>query len=301
MKIRVSVATTTYNHASFIAQAIDSVLMQDTNFACEQVIGEDRSTDGTRDVVLAYQNQYPDRIRVLAHEKNIGARSNFLQTLAACRGEYVALLEGDDYWTSPHKLQRQVDFLQGCPECSICFHKVDTRYEDGIEPPRKTRLLPTRAIYSLDDLLEHNFIPTCSALYRNGLFGEPPAWIGSTPTGDWPLHVLNAHYGYIGYIDEAMAVHRVHTGGIWSPKGTVERRKAILLTLEVFGQNLDPRYHQRLEDSIARWHLKLLYAELLAKDLDGMLKHLRDLVVRSRISKKSLARAAIWSLGSRTR
>ena len=129
--VKVSVHMITYNHERFIAQAIEGVLMQQTDFAVELVIGEDCSTDGTRAIVRRYGERYPERIRLLLQERNLGARANALATLNACRGQYIALCEGDDYWTDPTKLQKQVDFLESHPECSLCFHRVLVVYEDG--------------------------------------------------------------------------------------------------------------------------------------------------------------------------
>lgn len=108
----VSVWMITYNHEKFIAQAIDSVIMQKTNFDYEIVIGEDCSTDRTREIVLEYKAKHPDKFKLLLQEKNVGMMQNFIVTLKTCNGKYIALLEGDDYWTDPLKLQKQVDFLQ---------------------------------------------------------------------------------------------------------------------------------------------------------------------------------------------
>ena len=122
--MKVSVLTITYNHEKYIAQAIESVLIQEVNFDYELVIGEDCSTDKTREIVIDYQRKYPHKIRLLLNEKNLGMHRNFAQTYHACRGQYIAVLEGDDFWTSPHKLQKQVDFLDNNPDFAICFHNM---------------------------------------------------------------------------------------------------------------------------------------------------------------------------------
>src|SRR5262245_24288404 len=133
VSVKVSVAMITYNHGNFIAQAVESILMQVVNFDYEIIIGEDCSTDETRNVVIEYRNRFPHRIKMLLHDKNVGLMQNFIQTIEACRGQYVALCEGDDYWTSPYKLQKQVDFLESHPEYAICFHNVTVICEDGSE------------------------------------------------------------------------------------------------------------------------------------------------------------------------
>jgi len=214
MSVKVSVAMITYNHERFVAQAIESALEQEVDFEYEIVIGEDRSTDNTREIVFEFQRRRPDRIRLLLRENNLGMIQNFVQTLQACCGEYVAILESDDFWTSSLKLQKQVEFLDSHPECAICFHNVTMMYEDGSEEPYCSQNQKT--ISTLKDLLLSNFIPNCSVMFRRGLFGEFPAWYYSMGMGDRPLHILNAQHGAIGYIDEVLGTYRVHSGGVWS-------------------------------------------------------------------------------------
>ncbi|MBM3299903.1 MAG: glycosyltransferase, partial [Deltaproteobacteria bacterium] len=110
-----SVLMITYNHRPYIAQAIECALNQQTDFPFEIVIGEDCSTDGTREIVFEYQRKHPDVIRVLTSDRNLGPMHNFLRTFDACTGKYVAICEGDDYWHHPEKLKMQVDFLESHP------------------------------------------------------------------------------------------------------------------------------------------------------------------------------------------
>ena len=125
----------TYNHERFIAQAIEGVVMQKTQFSYELVIGEDCSTDNTRVIAESYVRKYPDIIRLLPAEKNLGIWANGLRTLKECKGKYLAFCEGDDYWTSPEKLAKQVEMLEKHPGYSICFHNVLVQYEGGEFPP----------------------------------------------------------------------------------------------------------------------------------------------------------------------
>lgn len=125
----VSVCMITYNHENFIREAIDGVLMQKTDFSIELIIGEDCSTDSTRKIVSEYAEKYPKIIRPLLPDKNLGMSKNFLKTLKACTGKYIALCEGDDYWTDPNKLQKQVDFLEANEEYSICSHRYKVYYD----------------------------------------------------------------------------------------------------------------------------------------------------------------------------
>ena len=119
-----SVMTITYNHEPYIAQAIESFLVQKTTFDVEIVIGEDRSTDNTLQICLDYKAKYPGKVRVLSRDTNIGMMANMIDTFSQCKGKYVAVCEGDDYWTDPYKLQKQVDFLEKNEEYAICCHNV---------------------------------------------------------------------------------------------------------------------------------------------------------------------------------
>ena len=126
----VSVCMITYNHEKYISQSIDGVLMQKTDFPIELVIGEDCSTDNTRNLCMEYKEKYPDKIKLLLPEKNLGMIQNFNATIQSCAGKYIALCEGDDYWIDPYKLQKQVDFLEANPDFSFVYTDVDIYYED---------------------------------------------------------------------------------------------------------------------------------------------------------------------------
>ena len=219
---KVSVCIQTYNHAAYIARALDSVLMQETDFDYEIILGEDESSDGTREVCIDYARRYPDRIRlflrsrqdVITIDGRPTGRYNFIQNLNAARGQYVALLDGDDYWTDPHKLQKQVTLLDQHPDYALCFHAAEAIDAEG--NPIRTIYPPGRQpTYTLRELLQHNFIPALSVLFRNHPEFHPlPHWFTETPYADWPLHILSATRGKLAYIDEVMGVYRRHEGGV---------------------------------------------------------------------------------------
>ncbi len=221
----VSVCIVTYNHDKFIAQAIDSVLMQETDFPFEIIIGEDCSTDGTREIVIDYQQRYPDKIRLLLSTENLGkhtgnGRLNFLRNLNACHGKYIALLEGDDYWTDPLKLQKQVDVLEKHDEYSMCFHKslyIHHRSDGSIlEKVHDLGLVGSTVDYW--EAFAKCMINTATVVFRRELIDCKHSWFYSLPVGDAPLYCLLAGKGKIGFIDDTMVAYRMHDGGIWSGK-----------------------------------------------------------------------------------
>jgi glycosyltransferase involved in cell wall biosynthesis len=263
--MKVSVLMITYNQEEYIAQALDSVLMQEVDFDYEIVIGEDFSTDGTRGIVLDYQRRHPEKIRLLLAEKNLGMIRNLVQTYDACEGEYVAILEGDDYWTSSAKLQKQAKFLDENRGTALCFHTTNCFYDDGSAP---SYLFPAeqKEFSTIEDLLEKNYIQTCSVMFRNRLFGKFPDWFFASVLGDYPLHLLNAGHGGIGYINEVMAAYRIHSAGVWSMQMEKNFVKNVLAGIEMYS-NLDTYFHKQYHSIIKRklyehelalykWHLK---------------------------------------------
>jgi glycosyltransferase involved in cell wall biosynthesis len=234
--MKTSVLIITYNHEKFISQAIDSILMQQTDFDYEIVIGEDCSTDSTRDIVLAYQDKYPDKIKALLPERNLGMQENFFQTFKACHGQYIAMCEGDDFWTDPHKLQKQVDFLDNNSEFSICFHKVQVLENNQLKDDYIAQTPAT--VSTILDLANGNYIHTPSCMFRNNISNTIGSSFFKSPLGDYYLHIMNAQYGKIYYIDECMAVYRVHENSVWSNQKmaykitkTIEAVKAIISDL----------------------------------------------------------------------
>ncbi|HEY6988952.1 MAG TPA: glycosyltransferase [Bryobacteraceae bacterium] len=254
MPPKVSVLLITYNHEKLIAQAIDSVLMQKTTFPIEVVIGEDCSTDGTRDIVRAYSEKYPETIRAILPDVNQGPFQNVMRTLNACRGEYIAGIEGDDYWTAPDKLQQQVDFLDARPECAISFHKVLKVFDDESQPPVEFPEFP-KELATIEDLLSGEFgnlIPSCSAVWRRGLFPRLPAWVEEVGFSDWPIHVLNTTKGHAGFINRCMGVYRIHGGGIWSTQSWRNVMERWVKAYAYMNRELGGRYHAICVDGAFR-------------------------------------------------
>src|SRR5689334_21978219 len=239
---KVSVLITTYNQENLITQTVDSVLMQMVDFDYEIVIGEDASSDRTRQIVMELARQHPEKIRVLLRdpevanrERHLSGKMNFLQALQSCRGEYIAILDGDDYFTSPHKLQKQVDFLDARRDCMICFHNVKAVYENDSDGPEYLCPADQKEITDIKQLLWGNFMPSCSIMYRREPVVQIPDWFYTAKVGDWPLHIFKAQYGKIGYLNEVMAAYRVHEAGAWSLR---KRSHQLLVNLKML-ENID--------------------------------------------------------------
>lgn len=226
----------TYNHEPYIAQAIEGVLMQKTDFPFELVIGEDGSSDGTRRICEAYQEKYPDRIRLLLRDTNIGMMPNFVQTLSACTGRYTALCEGDDYWTDPHKLQQQVDFLEAHPELNLCYHPVKVLRDGELVEDWLTR--PPKADTDILDFARYgNFVHTPSVVMRTNYL-PLPSWLLQSPLGDFPLYMLCLQSGRAHLLPDCMAVYR-YGSGVLSNQQLARKYQAAIRTFELLRDNLE--------------------------------------------------------------
>ncbi|HSX29859.1 MAG TPA: glycosyltransferase [Candidatus Saccharimonadales bacterium] len=215
-----TVCVITYNHARYIREALDSILAQKTNFEWQVVVADDRSTDGTRDILLEYEKKFPKRVHLILQKHNVGAEENWLDLIAYPKSKYLLYMEGDDYFVDNTKLQKQVDFLEAHPDFSLCFHPVRVVYEDG---SKEDELFPTpeqrahKKVLKLNDLLAYNFIQTDSVMYRWRFAAEDvkEAFPRNIIPGDWMLHLMHAESGKIGFIDAVMAVYRRHPGSMW--------------------------------------------------------------------------------------
>jgi glycosyltransferase involved in cell wall biosynthesis len=252
----------TYNHERYIAEAMDGVLRQEVSFPYELIVSEDFSTDGTRDILLDYERRHPEKIRLIFSDRNLNSNRVFTRAVAEARGEYIAMLDGDDWWTSPQKLAKQVGMLEEDPAAAMCFHNVNVVYEDGatrnhafhLQDPKHRLSAPTPAAHTgLDELVQGNYIQTCSVLFRAGALTDIPDWYFEAPLGDWPLYVLLAEHGHVIYLDEVMASYRVHAGGIWSSRLSLYRDvddiKKILGTFEAIDRHLAFQRHQEIARS----------------------------------------------------
>jgi glycosyltransferase involved in cell wall biosynthesis len=239
----VSVSITAYNSANWLPRALDSVLKQRMAFPIEIIIGDDCSQDETVRIAHSYRERYPDIIRVFERAENVGIQRNYFETLSKCQGKFIAWLDADDYWTDPDKLIIQVQTLESDPSISVCCHFVKWVAPDGeVKRDRYPSLPPGR--YGLDTIVQQDFIPTASAVFRNGFQGGLPPWyFDIAPTTDWPIWVLSALSGDIMLLDRVMADYWLTpTSACWS-KG------------DLFWYRMDARFYEHVESIIpSKWH-----------------------------------------------
>jgi len=276
MSILLSINCITYNHENYIADAIDSFLMQQTNFDFEILVGEDCSKDNTKGIVEKYMKEYPGKIRLITSEHNVGAKKNFLRLIENSIGKYIAICEGDDFWIDKYKLQKQVDYMESHPECSLCFHGAKVVKIKKELTGRVVRPYSKNCISSTEDIIIGGgaFCPTCSLLYPKKLMEEVLEFYMKSHGSDYVLQIILASKGYAYYIDETMGAYRIGVNGSWTNNivaGVNIKEKRIkvheksIIFLEDFNKYTNYKYNKQVRKCKFELKIKLFALHYFAK------------------------------------
>ena len=205
----ISACIITFQHETYIRSCIEGALMQNFNGSYEIVIGEDCSTDETRNICKEYAAKYPNKIRLILNSKNLGMIENWINTLNACNGKYIAVCEGDDYWTDPYKMQIQVDFLENHPEVSLCFTNSRVLYDETNEFSNWPIPLANK-YYTATEIMFDLVVPTCSVVFRNMINNDITSRLLNKNylVGDLILWLSLAEFGKLYCLNEQMVVYR---------------------------------------------------------------------------------------------
>jgi glycosyltransferase involved in cell wall biosynthesis len=249
-----------------IHSAVESALSQRTTFKVEILISEDASTDGTRDIVKAYAEVEPERIRLLLSDQNLKSNEVVARGLCAARGRYIALLDGDDLWTNDGKLQRQADYLDQRPECALCFHHASIWHGDKPSSDLWTRR-DQSPISTLEDLWRGNPFATSSSMMRATFVRNVPDWYRDFfPITDWPLYLLCAQHGSIGFINEVMSAYRLHEGGQFTALPSRAKLDAVAAFYRRMNACLEYRYDRLARSGASQYFFE--WAEEYARQGD---------------------------------
>lgn len=257
----VSICMLTYNLESFVGRAIEGVLMQEFDGTYRIMIGDDCSMDGTLKICQDFQNLHPEKIKILVHDKNMGISENFRRTLNACEGKYVAICEGDDYWTDPNKLARQIEFLESNPEYSMCFQNFVYEYNDDT-PNQVASDVQTRD-YSFEDFLERRVgVATQTMVFRRDTV---PQFSEEQIVFDWPILLLTSHAGKVRYFSDAMSVYRKHSTN-WTNNYSSQKAEFMLKLTEQCRELFSPNYSASFDRWLAHCHADVCFASFQEGD-----------------------------------
>ncbi len=262
-----SVACITYNHENYVAEALDGILMQETDFPFEIIIHDDCSTDMTVDIVVKYAEKYPTIIKLILQEENQysqGIKPD-VATFKKAIGKYIAMCEGDDYWIDSKKLQIQLDEMRKIENCQMSFHPAidiweDSSRKDGIT----TKQADGNKLFSTNEIIlgGGGFCPTASLIFRKEAITNLPEWFNKAPFGDYFLQIFGSLKGGALYIDRPMSVYRRNTTGSWSSTmlDIKKKEKEFQKMLEIYNE-MDRYFDQRFHSEIIKIESDL-YLEL---------------------------------------
>lgn len=219
----VSICCLTYNQEKYIKDALEGFIKQKTNFKYEILIHDDASTDNTVNIIKEYQENYPNIIKIVYERENQYSQGKWclVKTCKEAQGKYIALCEGDDFWTDENKLQTQVDYLENHSNCTFCFHNAtildmctNTKIDKFVPQSESLRkYLKSDNIYNVGELELLGFIPTASFMFRTESLTNLPDWFEKCFVQDWPIKLLMTSFGYAYFIDKTMSVYRKNADG----------------------------------------------------------------------------------------
>ena len=264
--IVVSVCVTAYKHGKYIAQALDSVLMQKVDFKYEVVVGEDCSTDNTREILLAYQEQYPDTLKLLLYDENMGGKKNLITTLKNSRGKYIAMLDGDDYWIDSKKLQIQIDLMEKNPDCYMSFHPAKEVIGHEISSRIFAEHSAENKIFTASEVIvgRGEFCPTASTVFRRkGVIMLPELKLFlDAPVGDYFMQIFGSLHGGALFINKVMSIYRKGISESWTSSMTdVSKReeftRRMIKTLDELDIYLNQKYHNEIKQVKSHYYFKM--------------------------------------------
>lgn len=255
MEPKVSVLVICYNQKKYINDTIQGILNQRTSFEYEIIIGDDHSTDGTLDVVKEYEHRFPKKIQIVSAKINIGFIKNYLRIYNRCRGKYIAICEGDDYWIDDLKLQKQFDALELRNDASMCFTNIKVLKDNHF-----TEKGSIAGVFSIRDLINGLYMPTCSLFFRKYSI-KIPETILELSFLDRALILLQMLNGPAIRIFDCTSVYRIHSEGVWSPKSKKERITGMIKFYR-FAQKIT-KYKIEFEMNIMYSYIKYIYYSVL--------------------------------------
>jgi glycosyltransferase involved in cell wall biosynthesis len=291
----ISICLITYNHVSYIRQAIDGVLSQKHSYSFEFIIADDFSTDGTRDILLEYYNQRPSLLKLIMQDKNVGPAKNWRDLITAAKGKYLAYFEGDDCWTDNYKLQKQIDFLEGNPAYVLCC--ANARVENFTDKPFREiycDFLGDKS-FSQKEVLTEFYCPSLSLVFRNRV-KELPEWLYHVKSGDTFLHFLLSKYGKFYFMDFIAGIYRQHKSGISNINNQIEWFKNNLAYLDKLRGYVEHENDCYLSEIIYRSQLQLIDLLRIEKKYTLALNYFNNMEKLPFFIKRKYVKRTIFSL-----
>jgi glycosyltransferase involved in cell wall biosynthesis len=245
--MQIDVVFLSFNQRCYLNQALDSLFMQEVAANVRVIVADDASTDGSMDIIRKEAQKSPFEVVYLSNIKNIGISKNYQRALASCTGDYIAVLEGDDYWTSPHHIQQHLDFLENHKDCSMSMNNI-TRLDEKtgtFQCDRWNCEQPSYLVSVKEQIEKGNQLGNMSAcVLRTSCVKKLPQELFELSIADWMLGVMMAQYGPIGILKESTSVYRVKDSGVWAGQNLWRQHFAMLHDARVYDKFQQGKYHK---------------------------------------------------------
>jgi len=277
---KISVLLLTYNHEKYIQQALDALFYQLITETIELVIADDASSDSTVEIIKEYEGK-DDRFcfKYLNNTKNMGVTKNYQRGFKACSGKYVAVLEGDDYWISPYKLQRQMDFLDNHWECSLCSVNYFIFEEDHCNFYPRSRIGDKHRLISARDLIMDNLVGNFSTcMYRKSALDYLPIRLFEIESYDWIVNICIAQTSMIGFLEQPMSVYRLHSKGVWSKTSALQKlrkQQELIIDYDILTNHVFQMEFELLSNQLKQ---RIFITKLKKQPVIGILLNLIDIL-----------------------
>jgi glycosyltransferase involved in cell wall biosynthesis len=250
----ITVCVITYNHNEFISHALNSIAAQKTNFNYDILIADDCSTDGTKEKVLAF-SESRSNVSLILQESNVGPAKNFVELISTPKTKYISYLEGDDHWTDPYKLQKQVDYLEANPNVSCCATDFDQINKNGVFI-KNPETYPSVVKLGYKEVMKSKWCPTqaCTILFKKELVSPALAFLYDDLIycGDWALSCWFSTKGEVHILPDTTCTKRMDSGGIWTSKSDILNAYRLICFSSRMPRYLHYRYKKDFYQNLVR-------------------------------------------------
>lgn len=279
----VSIICDVYNHGPYLRNALEGFVMQQVNFPIEILVHDDASTDNSAEIIREYETSYPDLFRPIYETENQYHKQHLWADIQfpRAKGKYIALCEGDDYWTDPHKLQKQVDYMESHPECVLCFHNAILHWDNGEQPDSVFASIYEKD-YSGIELIQNWYCSTASILFKSSLKDDFSRLCKDHPLmkiADRPLVAHCSLFGTIHGIPDVMSVYSKHPGG-YTQFDDAGRTYDHARTWEEIGFAFGPEFYQAVKKTFTSFYLSALIRATREKNVSILFKSLYRGIIR---------------------